>query len=88
MILGSKPLITSNFPSHPLSYPSVHIDAFNHALKKSRGSELEPVLWVNTLGNGAGLCHVEREGLRFLVPVGQEGAIERSCSGCRADRDQ
>ncbi len=23
--------------------------------------------------SGAGLCHVEREGLRFLVPVAQEG---------------
>lgn len=22
---------------------------------------------------GAGLCHMEREGLRYLVPVGQEG---------------
>ena len=79
----SKPLITSHFSTHPPSYPSVHIDAFNHAVKKSRASdnELEPVLWVNTLSRsgggigmtGAGLCHVERDGLRFLVPVGHEG---------------
>jgi len=24
---------------------------------------------------GAGICHIQREGLRFLVPVGQEGAF-------------
>jgi AP-3 complex subunit mu len=26
---------------------------------------------------GAGICHIQREGLRFLVPVGQEGASLR-----------
>jgi AP-3 complex subunit mu len=35
------------------------------------------VIWVNTLNKtgmgGAGICHIQREGLRFLVPVGQEG---------------
>ncbi|CAD6591025.1 MAG: hypothetical protein TREMPRED_005960 [Tremellales sp. Tagirdzhanova-0007] len=77
-----KPLITSHFSTHPPSYPSVHIDAFNHALKLTQSSseELDPVLWVNTLSRvngsmgmtGAGLCHVEREGLRFLVPVAHE----------------
>jgi hypothetical protein len=24
---------------------------------------------------GAGICHIQREGLRFLVPVGQEGKL-------------
>lgn len=47
----------------------------------SIGGELEPIIWVNTLSKGAGggvgmggaaLCHVEKEGLRFLVPVGHE----------------
>ncbi|KAI9637856.1 adaptor complex subunit medium chain 3 [Dioszegia hungarica] len=46
----------------------------------STKAELEPILWVNALSRGAagvgmggaGLCHVEREGLRFLVPVGRE----------------
>lgn len=91
----SKPIITSHFPSHPPSYPSVCIDAFNHAAKSqlsepssssSRATELDPVLWANTLSKtgtngtghgmgmgGTGICHLQREGLRFLVPVGQEG---------------
>lgn len=82
---GRKPIITSHFPSHPPSYPSVCIDAFNHATSKylnepstsSKGRDLDPVIWVNTLNKGgmggAGICHLQREGLRFLVPVGQEG---------------
>ena len=41
-------------------------------------TDLDPILWVNTLSRegmmvGAGLCHLEREGLRYLVPVGHEG---------------
>jgi AP-3 complex subunit mu len=53
---------------------------------KSLSAELEPILWVNALSRdaiggvgmgGAGLCHVEKEGLRFLVPVGHE----RECCG-------
>lgn len=75
-----KPLITSHFPLHPPSYPSVHIDTYNHALKRARAEneDLEPVIWVQTMVKGggmagAGLCHLEREGLRYLVPVGQEG---------------
>lgn len=27
---------------------------------------------------GAGICHIQREGLRFLVPVGQEGESRSS----------
>jgi AP-3 complex subunit mu len=85
VLTGRKPIVTSHFPSHPPSYPSVCIDAFNHASQKhisdpstsTRGS-LDPVIWVNTLNKtgmgGAGICHIQREGLRFLVPVGQEGA--------------
>lgn len=104
----SKPIIASNFPSHPPSYSAIHIDAFNHALKLSRSrsalnsnsnshsgagaglpggqNDVEPVIWVNTLSRtagesvgmgvgmgGAGLCHLEREGLRFLVPISHEG---------------
>lgn len=48
--------------------------------------ELDPILWVhvpgrlNQLDDGdwiwAGLCHVEKEGLRFLVPISQEGQSE------------
>ena len=54
-------------------------------------TSLPAVLWVNTLtkaastsgqtgSGGAGLCHVQREGLKFLVPLGEEGelAISRS----------
>ncbi|WWD10014.1 hypothetical protein V865_008147 [Kwoniella europaea PYCC6329] len=77
---NGKPLISSHFPLHPPSYPSLHIDTFNSARKKAIADdeELDPVIWVNTLSrgggsmSGAGLCHVEREGLYFLVPVGQE----------------
>ncbi|RSH93999.1 hypothetical protein EHS25_006652 [Saitozyma podzolica] len=93
---NGKPIITSNFPSHPPSYSAIHIDAFNHALKlrpdSGAGAALpggyagvEPVIWVNTLSRtagesvgmgvgmgGAGLCHLEREGLRFLVPISHE----------------
>ncbi|WVR05293.1 hypothetical protein IAU60_002306 [Kwoniella sp. DSM 27419] len=77
---NGKPLISSHFPLHPPSYPSLHIDAFNTARKKAllSGEPLQPVLWVNTLARGGGamagaaLCHVMREGLCFLVPVGQE----------------
>ncbi|WWC89889.1 uncharacterized protein L201_004818 [Kwoniella dendrophila CBS 6074] len=77
---NGKPLISSHFPLHPPSYPSLHIDSFNTARKKAitNDEELEPVIWVNTLArggssmSGAGLCHVQREGLFFLVPVGQE----------------
>lgn len=40
------------------------------------GDELEPVIWVNTLnsgpGSGAALCHIERDGLRYLVPLSHE----------------
>ena len=89
--LCRKPIITSHFPTHPPSYPSVHIDAYNHALKSSSSSSpLPSVIWVNTLSRlgsshdwvgmgGAGLCHLEREGLRFLVPVGHEGELS-SCN--------
>ncbi|WRT67265.1 uncharacterized protein IL334_004232 [Kwoniella shivajii] len=77
---NGKPLISSHFPLHPPSYPSLHIDTFNTARKKAfaENEELEPVIWVNTLArgggsmSGAGLCHVQREGLCFLVPIGQE----------------
>ncbi|KAK8869688.1 hypothetical protein IAR55_000256 [Kwoniella newhampshirensis] len=77
---NGKPLITSHFSTHPPTYASLHIDAFNTARQRSSslGKELDPVLWVNTLSrsgggmSGAGLCHLEREGLYFLVPVGQE----------------
>ncbi|WOO77123.1 AP-3 complex subunit mu-1 [Vanrija pseudolonga] len=98
---NGKPLITSNFASHPPSYPLIHIDAFNHAVASARaevtegkgtangasksatalGVELEPVLWVNALGrigpggvgaSGAALCHIERDGLRYLVPVSED----------------
>ncbi|WWC60961.1 uncharacterized protein I303_103538 [Kwoniella dejecticola CBS 10117] len=77
---NGKPLISSHFALHPPSYPSLHIDSFNTARKKAMADdeELEPVIWVNTLARGGGsmsgaaLCHVQREGLCFLVPVGQE----------------
>ncbi|OCF36507.1 AP-3 complex subunit mu [Kwoniella heveanensis BCC8398] len=77
---NGKPLISSHFAQHPPSYPSLHIDAYNTARKKALldDEELDPVLWVNTLNKGgsgmtgAGLCHTMREGLCFLVPVGQE----------------
>lgn len=50
------------------------------------GSSLPAILWVDTLtkaattsaqagSGGAGLCHVQREGLKFLVPLGQEGEL-------------
>lgn len=40
-------------------------------------AELDPVLWVNALGRtgtgaGAALCHLERDGLRYLVPLSDE----------------
>jgi hypothetical protein len=87
-----KPIVTSHFPSHPPSYPSVCIDAFNHAQSSqkqvsdpstSTQGSLSPVIWVNTLNRlgagvgmgGAGICHIQREGLRFLVPVGHEGKL-------------
>jgi AP-3 complex subunit mu len=72
----SKPLISSHFVSHPPSYPSIHIDTFNHLLRRSRidNTQLEPVLWVSGI-SGAGLCHLEKEGLRFLCPVSQEGRL-------------
>lgn len=111
LIIHRKPLITSHFPNHPPSYPSVCIDAFNHASLRhlaepssSKQVDIEPVLWVNTLSRagggagmgvgmgGAGICHIQREGLRFLVPVGQEGEffpsfllfLPRSRSLCEA----
>jgi len=87
---NGKPLITSHFPLHPASYPSVHIDAYNHALKRARidGTELPQIVWVQHMArggmSGGGLCHLEREGLRYLVPVGQEGKSEvgLSIGGC------
>ncbi|WWC69284.1 uncharacterized protein I206_103222 [Kwoniella pini CBS 10737] len=77
---NGKPLISSHFALHPPSYPSLHIDSFNTARKKAIADdeELEPVIWVNTLArggssmSGAALCHIQREGMYFLVPVGQE----------------
>lgn len=95
LLMSRKPLITSHFPLHPPSYPSLHIDTYNHALKKARAEakELEPVIWVQTLVRGgmagAGLCHLEREGLRYLVPVGQEGehpAFELTRIRCQSTR--
>jgi len=65
----------------------VHVDAYNHELARVRAAEaageqakLDPVLWVNTLRKGAGgtgasgaaLCHIERDGLRYLVPISDE----------------
>ena len=78
---NGKPLITSHFPLHPASYPSVHIDAYNHALKRARVDNVEvpAIVWVQNMVrggmSGGGLCHLEREGLRYLVPVGQEGEL-------------
>ncbi|RXK35486.1 AP-3 complex subunit mu [Tremella mesenterica] len=82
---NGKPLISSHFSSHPPSYPNVHIDAYNHAVTRNgsisgqfgSSDEPRPILWVNTLVRGgglgnAGLCHLEREGLTFLVPISQE----------------
>lgn len=83
----SKPLITSHFGGHPVAYPAIFTDAFNHELSKARGSgqaakerakeRIEPVLWVNSAANsaagaGVALCHVERDGLRYLVPLSDE----------------
>lgn len=85
MKLCSKPIICSNFTSYPLSYATAHIDTFNEARKRAlisgSGRGMDPVLWVNTLDrggigiSGGGLCHSERNGLYFLVPIGQEGKI-------------
>ncbi|KGB79746.2 AP-3 complex subunit mu [Cryptococcus deuterogattii R265] len=79
---NGKPIICSNFTSHPLSYATAHIDTFNEARKRAlvsgSGRGMDPVLWVNTLErggigmSGGGLCHSERNGLYFLVPIGQE----------------
>lgn len=80
-----KPLITSHFAGHPAAYPAIFTDAFNHELAKARDpasrkdgakgrARLEPVLWVNSPGANAGvaLCHLERDGLRYLVPLSDE----------------
>lgn len=64
------------------------MDAFNHALSKQRAAlaakdtegevaELEPVIWVNSFSRtggsgGSALCHIERDGLRYLVPISTE----------------
>lgn len=76
MLTCRKPLITSHFAGHPAAYPAIFTDALNHALSSARmtGEELEPVIWVNTLssGGGAALCHIERDGLRYLVPLSNE----------------
>lgn len=73
---GRKPLITSHFAGHPAAYPAIFTDALNHAIAASRssGEQVEPVLWVNSLrsGSGAALCHIERDGLRYLVPLSNE----------------
>lgn len=83
MELRSKPIICSNFASHLPSYATTHIDTFNAARKRALvggpGRGIDPVLWVNTIDSGrtgmlgGGLCHSERNGLYFLVPIGQEG---------------
>jgi hypothetical protein len=36
---------------------------------------------------GAGICHIQREGLRFLVPVGQEGKLAQA-RGMKAEADK
>ncbi|KAE8541076.1 hypothetical protein D1P53_002430 [Cryptococcus gattii VGV] len=82
---NGKPIICSNFTSHPLSYATTHIDTFNEARKRAlvsgSGRGMDPVLWVNTLDrggigmSGGGLCHSERNGLYFLVPIGQEDIL-------------
>nr|ODN87950.1 AP-3 complex subunit mu [Cryptococcus depauperatus CBS 7841] len=80
---NGKPIISSNFTSFPPSYASLHIDAFNVARKKALtvggdSKSMEPVLWVNILDSartgmtGAGLCHSERNGLWYLIPVAHE----------------
>ncbi|KLT39843.1 clathrin adaptor, mu subunit [Cutaneotrichosporon oleaginosum] len=62
-----KSLITSHFSS---AYPAIYTDAYNHELRRARkdGRELEPVLWVH----GVALCHLERDGLRYLIPLTAE----------------
>ncbi|ORX40010.1 putative adaptor complex subunit medium chain 3 [Kockovaella imperatae] len=74
-----KPLITSHFSLHPPTYPSIHIDTFNHLRKQSiaRSKVLDSVIGVNAIDNdgrelGTGLCWLEREGLKFLVPISEE----------------
>ncbi|WVO13977.1 hypothetical protein L204_101602 [Cryptococcus depauperatus] len=80
---NGKPIISSNFTSFSPSYASLHIDAFNVARKKALtvggdSKSMEPVLWVNILDSartgmtGAGLCHSERNGLWYLIPVAHE----------------
>ncbi|OXG85862.1 AP-3 complex subunit mu [Cryptococcus neoformans Gb118] len=79
---NGKPIICSNFASHLPSYATTHIDTFNAARKRALvggpGRGIDPVLWVNTIDSGrtgmlgGGLCHSERNGLYFLVPIGQE----------------
>lgn len=34
--------------------------------------DVEPVLWVHSAGGGVALCHLERDGLRYLVPLSGE----------------
>lgn len=90
-LTSRKPLITSNFTTHPPSYAAIHVDAFNHELSKqraaiaaskdqnsdSKSTSLEPVIWVNSFSRsggsgGSALCHMERDGLRYLVPISSE----------------
>lgn len=96
MELHSKPIICSNFASYLPSYATAHIDTFNAARKRALvngpGRGMDPVLWVNTLDNGrtgmlgGGLCHSERNGLYFLVPIGQEGKTWTYRNGWYADQ--
>ncbi|BEJ03325.1 hypothetical protein CcaverHIS641_0105000 [Cutaneotrichosporon cavernicola] len=69
-----KPLITSHFAHHPAAYPAIFTDAFNHEFSRARkdGRDLEPVLWAHSAGGGVALCHLERDGLRYLVPISAE----------------
>ncbi|WVQ78401.1 hypothetical protein IAT38_000487 [Cryptococcus sp. DSM 104549] len=76
----------SHLPSYPSLHIDAFNAARRKISTDKRKEELEPVLWVNTLSSGgaagggggrvglagAGLCHLERDGLYFLVPVGQE----------------
>ncbi|GMK59576.1 hypothetical protein CspeluHIS016_0801820 [Cutaneotrichosporon spelunceum] len=63
-----------HFAHHPAAYPAIFTDAFNHELSRARKDrrDLEPVLWVHSSGGGVALCHLERDGLRYLVPLSAE----------------
>ncbi|KIJ56590.1 hypothetical protein M422DRAFT_148680 [Sphaerobolus stellatus SS14] len=67
-----RPIIQTNFRNSSSSYPLLHVDAFNDALSKAKGSNVDPIINVMSPSGPSACCHISCGGLKILAPVSVE----------------